>query len=170
MRLTPLEIRKQTFSRRRLGGVDSEEVQDFLNLVAAEFEEILRDNALVSERLTQADQKIHEFRSMEETLRRTLVRAEQLKNESKDNARRECELVLQEARLRAERVLEDARSRLRQLTDEIEELQKKKQAANQAGFRGLAGQDRGLHSIPFLKVTGSDQSGKLRQVAHTTSC
>lgn len=127
MRLTPLEIRKQTFSKRRLGGVDPEEVQDFLNLVAAEFEETLRDNALVSERLTQADQKIHEFRSMEETLRRTLVRAEQLKNESKDNARRECELVLQEARLRAERVLEDARSRLRQLTDEIEELQKKKE-------------------------------------------
>lgn len=127
MRLTPLEIRKQTFSRRRLGGVDAEEVQDFLNLVASEFEELLRDNALVGERLTQADQKIHEFRSMEETLRRTLVRAEQLKNESKDNARRECELVLQEARLRAERVLEDARNRLRQLTDEIEELQKKKE-------------------------------------------
>jgi cell division initiation protein len=127
MRLTPLEIRKQTFSRRRLGGIDSEEVQDFLNLVASELEELLRDNALAGERLTQADQKIHEFRSMEETLRRTLVRAEQLKNESKENARRECELVLQEARLRAERVLEDARNRLRQLTDEIEELQKKKE-------------------------------------------
>jgi cell division initiation protein len=127
VRLTPLEIRKQTFSRRRLGGVDSDEVQDFLNLVAAEMEEIVRENSVVREKLDAANHQIAEFKSMEETLRRTLLRAEEMSSESQENARRECELILKEGRLRADRVLEDARGRLKLLTNEIEELHKKKE-------------------------------------------
>jgi cell division initiation protein len=126
VRLTPLEIRKQVFSRRRLGGVDAEEVQDFLNLIATELEEVVRENALLRERLEASNQKVAEFRSMEETLRRTLVRAEQLSSESEDNARREGDLLLRQAQLRAERVLDDARNRLKHLAAEVDELQKKK--------------------------------------------
>lgn len=127
MRLTPLEIRKQNFSRRRLGGVDPEEVQDFLNLLASELEEILRENAALKDQRVAAEHKLDEYQTMEETLRKTLVRAEKIGSESKEHAQRESELILQQAHLRAERVLTDARTRLRQLTDEIEELHKKKE-------------------------------------------
>ncbi len=127
MRLTPLEIRKQTFPRRRFGGVDPEEVQDFLNLVASEVEELVRGNALLRERLEGANTQIAEFRTMEETLRRTLVKAEEISAESQDNARRECELIIKQGQLRAERILEDARARLRLLKEEIDELQKRKE-------------------------------------------
>jgi len=126
VRLTPLEIRKQSFSRRRFGGVDPEEVQDFINLVASEMESLTREYALTRERLDVANQKIEEFRTIEETLQRTLMRAEEMSSASQDHARRESELILQEAQLRAERILGDARNRLRRLTDEIDELVKKK--------------------------------------------
>ena len=97
MRLTPLEIRKQSFSRRRFGGVDPEEVQDFINLVASEMESLTREYALNRERLDVANQKIEEFRTIEETLQRTLMRAEEMSSASQDHARRESELILQEA-------------------------------------------------------------------------
>jgi len=136
VRLTPLEIRKQTFPRRRFGGVDAEEVQDFLNLAASELEELVRSNALLKERLEGANQQITEFKTMEETLRRTLIRAEEMSAESQDNARRECELIIKQGELRAERILEDARARLRVLKEEIDELQKKKEVYLQR-FRSL---------------------------------
>ena len=126
MRLTPLEIRKQAFSRRRLGGVDPEEVQDFLNLVATELEEIVRENAHLREQIEIANSEIHEFKDMEATLRKTLVKAEQMSSESKHHAAQESEHILLEAQERAERVLGDARNRLGLLTEEIEELQTKK--------------------------------------------
>lgn len=126
MRLTPLEIRKQAFARRRLGGVDPEEVQDFLNLVATELEELVRENAHLREQIDSANAEIHEFKDMEATLRKTLVKAEQMSTESKDTAERESEHILLEAQERAERVLGDARNRLGLLTEEIEELQTKK--------------------------------------------
>lgn len=127
MKLTPLEIRKQTFARKRLGGVDPLEVQDFLNQVAAEVEELTRENALLRERRDAAAAKLNEYKTMEDTLRKTLLRAERLSSESREHAEKESEIILQQAHLRAERVLEDARARLRQLTDEIEELNKKKE-------------------------------------------
>jgi cell division initiation protein len=127
VKLTPLEIRKQTFARKRLGGVDPLEVQDFLNQVAAELEEMTRENAILRERRDAAAANLNEYKTMEDTLRRTLVRAERISSESREHAQRESDIVLQQAHLRAERVLEDARSRLRQLTDEIEELNKKKE-------------------------------------------
>jgi cell division initiation protein len=127
VKLTPLEIRKQTFARKRLGGVDPLEVQDFLNQVAAEVEELTRENALLRERRDTAAAKLNEYKTMEDTLRKTLLRAERLSSESREHAQKESEIILQQAHLRAERVLEDARARLRQLTDEIEELNKKKE-------------------------------------------
>jgi len=138
VRLTPLEIRKQTFTRKRLGGVDPEEVQDFLNLVASEVEEFGREHDLYRERLEAAQQKIDEFKTLEETLRRTLVRAERMSTESKENARREGDLILEQAKFRAERVLADARARLRQLTAELDDLQKKKEVFLHR-FRALVG-------------------------------
>ena len=126
MRLTPLEVRKQAFARRRLGGVDPEEVQDFLNLVATELEEIVRENAHLREQIEEANSEIHEFKDMEAMLRKTLVKAEQMSSESKVNAAQGSEHILLEAQERAERVLGDARNRLGLLTEEIEELQTKK--------------------------------------------
>lgn len=126
MRLTPLEVRKQTFARRRIGGVDPEHVQDFLNVVATELEDLLREQALLRERLDAANQKINEFRSLEETLRKTLVKAEGVTKETEEAAKKQGEHILQQANLRAERVLADARNRLRQITAEIAELSKKK--------------------------------------------
>ena len=126
MRLTPLEIRKQAFSKRRLGGADPEEVQDFLNLVATELEQLARENARLREQIDAQNDEIREFKAMESSLRKTLVRAEEMSSESKHEAAKESEHILLEAQERAERVLGDARTRLGLLTEEIEELQTKK--------------------------------------------
>ncbi len=161
MRLTPLEIRKHTFARKRLGGVDPEEVQDFLNLVANEMEEIKRENTALKDRVNSSDRDLTEYKAMEETLRRTLVHAEKISTESEDHAHRESELIIHKAHLRAERVLDDARARLRQLSEEIDELQKRKDVFVHR-FRSLVNMQLELLS----QHDGDDDIGELAQSAH----
>jgi cell division initiation protein len=50
VKLTPLDIRRQEF-KKVVRGVDPEEVSVFLDMVAGEYERVLRENKTLSEEL-----------------------------------------------------------------------------------------------------------------------
>ena len=121
MRITPLDVRKQEF-RRIMRGLDSDEVYAFLATVADEYEAVLNDNKALRERLLELDDKVQEYRSIERTLRDTLLTAERVTVESKDNARREASLIVKEAQLEAEKALRDITSESARLRQEVQRL------------------------------------------------
>ncbi|HEU4364398.1 MAG TPA: DivIVA domain-containing protein [Candidatus Krumholzibacteria bacterium] len=121
MRITPLDVRKQEF-RRIMRGLDSDEVYAFLATVADEYEAVLNDNKALRERLLELDDKVQEYRSIERTLRDTLLTAERVTVESKDNARREANLIVKEAQLEAEKALRDITSEAARLRQEVQRL------------------------------------------------
>jgi cell division initiation protein len=121
MRITPLDVRKQEF-RKGMRGLDPDEVYAFLATVADEYEAALNDNKALRERLLELDDKVQEYRTIERTLRDTLVTAERVTVESKDNARREASLIVKEAQLQAERSLRDISSEAVRLRQEIQRL------------------------------------------------
>jgi cell division initiation protein len=121
MRITPLDVRKQEF-RKGMRGLDPDEVYAFLATVADEYEAALNDNKALRERLLELDDKVQEYRTIERTLRDTLVTAERVTVESKDNARREATLIVKEAQLQAERSLRDISSEAVRLRQEIQRL------------------------------------------------
>ncbi|MBD3336755.1 MAG: DivIVA domain-containing protein [Candidatus Eisenbacteria bacterium] len=126
MNLTPLDIRKATF-RKVLRGVDTEEVGAFLDVVAENFERILQDNAKLSERVQGLEERVRQYQGMERFLQDSMLTAERLVAESRDNSRQDAERTLEEANQRAERILEDARDRLRSLNREVRELASRKE-------------------------------------------
>jgi len=136
MRITPLDVRKQEF-RKSVRGFDCDEVRAFLTTLADEYEAVLVDNKVVRERLADQDEKISEYQSMERTLRDTLMTAERVMQESKENANREGDLVIQGAQLKARGILEECRVRTEELRREIVGLRKEKETYL-ARFKGLA--------------------------------
>jgi cell division initiation protein len=136
MRITPLDVRKQEF-RRSVRGFDCDEVRAFLATLADEYEAVLVDNKVLRERLSDQDEKLNEYQTMERTLRDTLMTAERVMQESKDNATREGDLVIQEAHLTARGILEECRIRTEELRREIVGLRKEKETYL-ARFKGLA--------------------------------
>ncbi len=126
MRISPLDIRKQNF-KSKMRGADPEEVRIFLDVVATEYEQVLQDNAMMTERLRAQDARLAEYRQLEESMRNSLVTAERIANESRESSEREARRLVQDAHLRAERILEDARERLQLLIREIEMLRGKKE-------------------------------------------
>ena len=127
MRITPLDVRKQEF-RRGMRGLDPDEVYAFLATVADEYEAALNDNKALRERLLELDDKVQEYRTIERTLRDTLVTAERVTVEAKDNARREATLIIKEAQLQAEKSLRDISSEAVRLRQEIHRLRSQRDA------------------------------------------
>jgi cell division initiation protein len=127
MRITPLDVRKQEF-RKGMRGLDADEVYAFLSTVADEYEAALNDNKALRERLLELDDKVQEYRTIERTLRDTLLTAERVTVEAKDNARREASLIVKEAQLQAERALRDITSEAARLRQEVQRLRSQRDA------------------------------------------
>ncbi len=125
MRITPLDIRKQEF-RKTMRGLDSDEVHAFLGTVADEYEAVLSDNKRLREHIVQLEERLKEFKSMETNLRNTLMTAEKITSDAKDNARKEADLIVRGAEVEATKSAEAIRAHTQQLRREILELKKHK--------------------------------------------
>lgn len=115
--ITPNEILRKKFSQA-LRGYKAGEVSDFLKLVAAEFEELLRRNMFLEDKVKQLDDAIEEYRQMESTLKNTLISSQRIGQEIKEEAERKSNLIVSESELEAERIIQKARQRKEHLEEE----------------------------------------------------
>jgi cell division initiation protein len=125
MRITPLDIRKQEF-RKTMRGLDADEVYAFLTTVAEEYEAVLSDNKKLRERIVDLEQRLQEYKKIETNLRNTLLTAERVTNETRENARREASLIVREAEVDAEKAAEAIRAHTQELRREVLELKRQK--------------------------------------------
>jgi cell division initiation protein len=107
MKLTPLDIRHKEFKRGMRGYVDGE-VDEFLDEIADEFERLFKENIELSERGETLQEKIDQYRNLEETLQNTLVAAQRSAEELKANAQKEAQLMLSEAELKARQMVNES--------------------------------------------------------------
>ncbi|MGD8979154.1 MAG: DivIVA domain-containing protein [candidate division WOR-3 bacterium] len=135
MPITPLEIRKQEF-KKKVRGYDPHEVHDFLDMVATEIEELLRENASLKERVKDMDSKIEDYRRMEKILQDTLTTTQQAADELKSGAKKEAETVIANARVEAQRFLKEAQIELSKLREETKIVEHQKMLLV-SEFRGL---------------------------------
>ena len=107
--LTPLDVHNKEF-RKGFRGYSEEDVDEFLDQVVRDYEEMLKEIDRLKVELGKAEEKVGQFRRLEETLNQTLVVAQSTAEEVKANARKEADLIVKEGRAEAERVLATART------------------------------------------------------------
>ncbi len=122
MGLTPLDIHNKEFSKKFLGGYNSSAVDEFLDQVIREFEALIKENAHLKEQIEAVDQKLAQYRNLEDTINNTLLVSQGAAENVKANAKKESDLIIQEARLQAERIIEAGQSKARRLVDENADL------------------------------------------------
>ena len=135
LKITPIDLRKQEF-KKALQGYDRNEVHGFLEMVANELEEHLREHAALLERIRDLDGKIEDYRNMEKTLQDTLLNAQKTVDELRKNAQKEAELILRNARLKAEEILSGAKNEIAKLRGDLASLRSEKETYL-AQFEGL---------------------------------
>ncbi|GBE04875.1 MAG TPA: DivIVA domain-containing protein [Nitrospirae bacterium] len=121
MRITPLDIQQKQFPAK-FRGFDEEEVDSFLELVREEMEELLRDNASLREETKKMEKQLKEYKSIESTLRDTLMATQQIVEEHKANAKKDAELIRKEAELKAEDMVRGAQEKVVRIHEDITDL------------------------------------------------
>lgn len=108
--LTPLDVRKKKGDFRRImRGYDPVSVDNFLDEVARRMEELVLENATLSQKIGGMSDAIVEYREREKAMNEALVSAQQLREDMREQAAREADLVLREARAEGERIVSDAK-------------------------------------------------------------
>ncbi len=125
MKLTPLDILQRRFAKR-WRGVDSAEVKDFLEVVASDLEDVIRESRFLEEELKKTHQTLAAYREREDTLKETMITAQKVTRDMKENVKREAEIILGEARIEAERIVSEARRRAGELAEEASSLERQR--------------------------------------------
>lgn len=107
MKLTPLEIKQQTFDKS-LRGYDPAEVQAFLNLVSNEWEHLANKNSELTAQIDKLNEKLKHYERVESALHETLQTARESAEQKLGGAKKESRNILDKAELEAERIVREA--------------------------------------------------------------
>jgi cell division initiation protein len=125
MKVTPLDLRQQRF-KSVMRGFDRDEVTAFLNEVAEDYEQAIREADRLRDDLTRAQASLEEHREHERNLRNTLLTAQKLADEIRTNAENDAKRIVREAEGRSDLLLQKAQARLEEVQREIDSLRLKR--------------------------------------------
>jgi cell division initiation protein len=124
----PLDVRQAKFPSS-MRGYDREEVAAFLEQTAEAFEIALRDNDRLRQDIARLEGALAQFRDLEGSLKNTLMSAQKLADDMRENAAQESARIVREAEGRAEMILQKALGRLEDVQREIDGLRMKRREA-----------------------------------------
>ena len=128
-----MEIQNKDFKRATIRGYKEEEVEEFLDRVAADYEKLFRENEKLKEQASLNEKEISQFRRLEKNLQDTLMvaqkTAEEVISSAKKNAEEmrnnthiECQNIREQAQMDARRKIDDANSKLITINAEYDRL------------------------------------------------
>lgn len=118
MKLTPLDIKKQVF-KKVMRGYDPIEIETFLEMVAEEFEAAIKEKNDLSDEVLKLKTQLKDYQEVEKTFKESLMNAQQTINQSRENSKRESDLIIKEAEVRAEKIIENAKMQLIEMKNEL---------------------------------------------------
>lgn len=104
--LTVQEIQSTNFEKAVFGGYDQKAVDDFMEMLAEDYGTLQKENAALKSKMKVLVEKIEEYRSVENGMRRALVSAQSIAQETIDKAQAESAQLISEARQNADEQIE----------------------------------------------------------------
>jgi len=125
MRITPMDIEQQEFSRS-FRGYNEEEVDDFLDKIVKDYEELINENVRLNEEIEKMQEKLKEFSEIEETLRSALLNAQKSAEEMKGRVEEEAKVIIEKAEMDAKTLKQQVFQREDLVKNEIDNLRRYK--------------------------------------------
>ena len=123
MAITPNDIHNKDFSTK-FKGFDPEEVNDFLEEVKKELETLIRDNKDLEKRVKFNEEKVEYFNSIQETLNKSILVAQEAADRLRENARKDAEIIVFEAEKAAQAMLREAAEKATEINRETDLIKK----------------------------------------------
>ena len=136
MPIRPIDVRRKEF-KSGFRGYDPNQVDDFLDAVADEYERNYTENQRMREEVSSLRDRLQQFEDLEGSIRAALVHAEQASNDLRraatqeaegirQSAQREADFTIREAQSRSHQMLADSSARIERVQDSYTALQEAK--------------------------------------------
>jgi DivIVA domain-containing protein len=147
--LTPLDVRRYEFGKA-LRGYDPERVDQFREQVAEELERLSRLNQDLDAKARGFHEQLRAFRERDKAINEALISAQQLRGEIREQADKEAQLIIREAKAEGDKMLEEARAEIRRMEDQLASLDRAR--------RAYLAQIRTLVERQLSEITAAEQS------------
>ena len=124
-KLTGIDIQLKDFSKS-LRGYDTNEVKNFLDEIARQFESLEFENKALRDKLREKEMMLMEYKEREGMLKDTMTTAQRVTDSIKKDATKEAMQIITQAKMRAESIVREARQDMRKAIDEIHNLKRQK--------------------------------------------
>ena len=123
--LTPQEVSEHAFAKASFGGYNMAMVDEFLDILTADYTTLYKENATLKAKMKVLVEKVEEYRSTEDAMRKALLTAQKMADDLVAEAEQKRNKLLQSAE-------EDARVRIGQLQQSVRDEQARLVAAQNA--------------------------------------
>jgi len=162
MKLSPLDIKRQQFGKS-FRGYEPDEVDTFVKQVASQWESVLDELRLATERNRELEQKLKHYERVELALQEALETARETARRSEEAAERKAKIIVEQAELKADRTLQDVeqerfglRRDIAKLTGRQNEVAARLRAFLMSELEILA-QFQGDDPVGFIRLESSTQ-------------
>ncbi len=121
--ITAQDIQEKAFERAGKG-YNMEQVDEFLDELAADFTAMSRENASLKSKMKMLVQKMDEYRQTEDSMRLALLSAQKLSSQIESEARVKSDSMIADAKMKAERLTQEAADGIANENAKLEEAKK----------------------------------------------
>lgn len=118
-------------------GLDTDEVMDFLQQIAAQMESLIQERNSLKEAIREKELSLMEYKERDQVLKETIATATQMAERLRQDADREAKLIIADAQQKAEIITRDSRDSLKKMYQEVTEL-KRARMQFEANLKALA--------------------------------
>ncbi len=148
--LTPIEIQSKNFKSGI--GYDRKDVDSFMREILLGYERLYKENVELKDKLNVLNDGIQYYKTIEKTLQKALVLAEQTAEETRQAALKSAKAIEKEARGKADLIISDAKNELNHINQMITGLTRQYECYK-VQYRQLAAAQIDLLQSPTFELT-----------------
>ena len=138
--LTPQEVSERAFPKASFGGYNMAQVDEFLDLLTADYTSLYNENAVLKSKMKVLVEKVEEYRATEDAMRKALMTAQRMADE-----------LVKEAEAKKAQILSDAEGEAKERVANIRKQagdEEFRLSAAQSATAAYVAKVRALHCAP----------------------
>lgn len=119
------DLETKTFEKSVFGGYEMKAVDEFLTQVHQSYVEIQKDNDTLKSKLKIVISKVEEYKTVEESMRKALLSAQNIADEILRKAREQSEKIIKDANERAKKEIHNTKAEIKNEERKLEAVREK---------------------------------------------
>lgn len=124
MNFTPNDLSNIVFRRSFMRGLDEDQVYEVIEKIVEDYSDYIRELMKVKDQVAELKDRLSHYEKMEETLKKSLILAQQSSSEIIDNAEKKAENIIADAQNKAKEIIDEANKEVVKIQFEAERVKK----------------------------------------------